>query len=224
MLYVSCPFPLNSSSMSCGMRLLVCHSRQKMTLFSLRLAPDYFSFPSFQSSSLHIASSLISYSHRPLILLETSPVDHDPQSILHRDILTLLMVLRRPTKIFPPFFYSNDRASGEGQWADQCANLNNLSPAAHVSNTVSWGDYTALRSPVSFLFSGLWDAWWKIDHYISGRWQEPQCPAFGLQVAGFHRDEPDGRYLGQWALKMNRHGMHFTMSSKIFHNLPTASH
>lgn len=103
---------------------------------------------------LHIALSLISYSHRPLVLLETSPVDHDPHSILRGDVLTLLMVSRHSTKIFPSF-YSNESARGEGQCADQCTNLNNLFPAARVSNTVSWGDYTALRSPVSFFFSGL---------------------------------------------------------------------
>lgn len=137
--------------------------KERITSLSLHLAFDYFPFPSFQSPSLHIAFSLISYSHLPLILLETSPVDHNPQSILHGDILTCLMVSCRSTKIFTPF-YSNERACGEGQCADQCTDLNNLSPAARVSNTVSWGDYSVLRSPVSFRFSGLprlWDAWWK---------------------------------------------------------------
>lgn len=54
---------------------------------------------------------------------------------------------------------------------------------------------------------------------VGGR--NPQRPAFGLQVAGIHGDEPDGGYLGQWALKANRHGMHLTMSSKIFQSVTT---
>lgn len=160
-MYVPRPLPLSSSSMSYRMRLLGCHSRQRIISLSPQLALDYLSFPSFQSSSQYIAFSLISYSHRPLALLETSPVDHNPQSILHGDILTVLMVSRRSTKIFPPF-YLNERACRDGQCADQCTNLHNLSQAAHVSNTVSWEDYTALRSPVSVFFSGLpkqWDAW-----------------------------------------------------------------
>lgn len=59
---------------------------------------------------------------------------------------------------------------------DQCANLNNLSPAAHVSNSVSWGDYTALESPVCLFFfffklAKTAGCMVKIDHYtlIGGR-------------------------------------------------------
>lgn len=84
---------------------------------------------------------------------------------------------------------------------DQCANLNNLSPAAHVSNSVSWGDYTALESPVClfFFFLACQDCRMHGEnrslHF--GWWQGPQHPAFGLKIAGIQRDEPDGRYLGQ---------------------------
>lgn len=174
------------------------------------------------SNHLPRTFSLISYSHRALILLETSPVDGDPRPILHGDILTLLMVSRRSTKIFPLRFYSNEGARGEGQRADQCTNLNNLSPAARVSNTVSWGDYTALGSAVSvfFLFfpacqSGGAPGENRSLH--SGWWEEPRRPAFGLQVAGIHRDEPDGRHLERRAL----HGTHFALSSKIFQGVTT---
>lgn len=177
------------------MKLLVCESLQKKKIpfLSPELALDYFLFPSFNSSPKHIAS-VSSYSHQPLVLLETSLVDHDPRSILRGDILTLLMVLRCFTKKFPPF-YSNESACAETHCVDQCTNLNNLSPAACVSNTVSWRDYT-----VSFFFSPtlptLWGARWNRSLH-SGWWQDPQCPAFGSEAAGIHRDKPDGRYLGQ---------------------------
>lgn len=116
------------------------------------------------------------------------------------------MVSHRSTKIFPPF-YSNEGARGEGQCVDQCANLNNLSPAAHVSNTVSWGDYTVLRSPASFFFfsppacqgSGMRG---ENRSLHLGWWQEPKRPARGLKVAGIHRwTRWYCSYLGQWALK-----------------------
>lgn len=77
-LYVSYPLPLDSTSKSDRMRLLACHSRQKITSLSLPLVLDYFPFPSIQSSPLHVAFFLISHSHLPLILLKTSSVDHDP--------------------------------------------------------------------------------------------------------------------------------------------------
>lgn len=160
-LYVSSPLLLDSSSMSGGMRLLACHSRQKITSLSLRLVLDYFPFPSIQSSPLHF---LISYSHLPLILLKMSPVVHDPQSVLHAYILTFLIVMCCSTSI--PLFYSNEKACGEGQCADQCANLNNLSPAARVKYRVVGRLLCTQKAGVFlfFFFSSLprlWDAWWK---------------------------------------------------------------
>lgn len=133
-LYSSSPLNLESSSMSGGMRLLACHSRQKKKrILLLWLVLDYFPFPSIQSSPLH---SLISYSHLPLILPKMSPAVHDPRSVLvHAYILTFLIVMCCSTKV-PPFLYSNKKACGAGQCADQCANLNNLSPAARVKHCV----------------------------------------------------------------------------------------
>lgn len=168
MLCVLCPLPLNSSPMCCSnetggvsitAKNAISFSPVSSWLLLISVLPII-----YPAHRLH----LISYSHRPLILLEMSPVDRDPRSILRRDILTLLMVSRRSTKIFPPF-YSNESACGEGHCADQCTNLNNLSPAARVSNTVSWRDYTVS----SFFFRPAKPVgrMVKIDHYfrVGGR-------------------------------------------------------
>lgn len=56
------------------------------------------------------------------------------------------------------------------------AQISTISPQLHVSNTVSWGDYSALRRPVSLIFSPPRPAKAvgcvvKIDHFaqVSGR-------------------------------------------------------
>lgn len=107
---------------------------------------------------------LITYSHRPLILPETSPVDHGPRSILPGDILTLLMVLCCSTKIPPSFFIQMREACGESQHADQCTNLNNLSPAARVKHRVLRRLPCAPKPGVFFFSFSLWRLWdvcWK---------------------------------------------------------------
>lgn len=219
MLCVLCPLPLNSSPMCCSnetggvsitAKNAISFSPVSSWLLLISVLPII-----YPAHRLH----LISYSHRPLILLEMSPVDRDPRSILRRDILTLLMVSRRSTKIFPPF-YSNESACGEGHCADQCTNLNNLSPAARVSNTVSWRDYTVS----SFFFPACQACGTHGENrsLLSGWWQEPQCPAFGLHAAGIRRDEPDGWYPGSELWKLTAMACTLQWAAKC-HNLLTAS-
>lgn len=99
------------------------------------------------------------------------------------------------------------------------AQISTISPQLHMCQTVCRGEIT-LRSAawcLSFIPGCQGRGMHSENRSLhSAWWQKPQCPAFGLQVAGIHRDEPDGRYLGQWALKLNRHGMHFTTSRKSF--------
>lgn len=119
-----------------------------------------------------VSSWLLPISFVPIIFICTSP---SPSLVIHigcsfsskrplwittptpffAETYWLFWWSRATLQKYSPSFYSNESARGEGQCADQCTNLNNLFPAARVSNTVSWGDYTALRSPVSFFFSGL---------------------------------------------------------------------
>lgn len=172
MLYVSCPLPLNLSFPFYRMRLLACHSRQKMTSLSPQLALDYFPFPSFQSSSPHIAFSLISYSHRPLILLETSPVDRDPQSILH--LLTLLMVYKNtPPPPHPLFLFKWQAVERAGVRIN--AQISTISPQLHTCQTPRRGE-RLLRAQTPGVFPLFRPAkavgcTVKIDHYtlVGGR-------------------------------------------------------
>lgn len=112
-------------------------------------------------------------------------------SIPHRDILTLSMVSRHSAKMFPLTLYSNERERDVGgdQYADQCTNLNNLSPATHVSNTMLRGDYTALFLFFVFLPPACqgWDAWWKKTQSLQSG-PVAGASAFSLGAAGFRRD------------------------------------
>lgn len=97
---------------------------------------------------------LINHSHRAPGSPQNVPSRsrHPPRSVLRRDISTLLMVSRHSAKknktktnAGPPpvslFLFKCDAFGAAPHCADQCTNLNNLSSAARVSNTVSWRDY-----------------------------------------------------------------------------------
>lgn len=87
------------------MKLLVCESLQKNPISFSPVGSWLLLIPVLQFISQAHCLHLISYSHQPLVLLETSPVDHDPWSILRGDILTLLMVLHCSTNFFSPFLF-----------------------------------------------------------------------------------------------------------------------
>lgn len=108
--------------------------------------------------------ALISYSHRPLVLLETSPVDRDPRSILHGDILTRLTVPRRSTKIFPPLSIQM-REPVERAGVRINAQISTISPQLHVCQALCCGEIT-LRSPVFHQPAKAAGRPVKIDHYI----------------------------------------------------------
>lgn len=81
------------------------------------------------------------------------------------------------------------------------AQISAISSQLHMCQTPCRGEITeAQRLSFFFFFPGLQKAVGcvvKNRSLHSGWWQEPHRPAFGLQVAGIHRDEPDGRHLGQ---------------------------
>lgn len=139
------------------------------------------------------------------------------------ETLTCLMVSRRSTKIFPPL-YSNERACGEGQCAGSMHRSQQSLPSCTCVKHCVVGRLLCARKPGVFpLFPACqgFGMHGGNQSLHSGWWQQPHRPAFGIQVAGIHRDEPDGGYLGQCALNPNRHGIHFTMSNNLFQNVTT---
>lgn len=135
------------------------HSRETWHLFFSSWLPHF--LPSNHISCASPPHTLVIHDG-PLVVLETSPVDHDPQSILHGDLLTLLMVLSCSSKHFP-LFYSNERSCREGQHVDQCTNLT-ISPQLQMCQTLCRGEIRLAQKPSVFPLSRLprlWDAWWK---------------------------------------------------------------
>lgn len=137
-----------------------------MPCISLQLALDYFPFPSFQSHPLLIAFTLLVIHIGPSFSWNVPrgswpSVNSPPRHIDSFDGLAPLY------KNIPPhpssFLFKWERLWRGAHCANQCTNLNNLSPAARVSNTVSGRDYTV--SVLFFFFfpslPRLRDAWWK---------------------------------------------------------------
>lgn len=128
----------------------VSHGKKKKPCISLQLALDYFPFPSFQSHPLLIAFTLLVIHIGPSFSWNVPrgswpSVNSPPRHIDSFDGLAPLY------KNIPPhpssFLFKWERLWRGAHRANQCTNLNNLSPAARVSNTVSGRDYT-----VSVLF------------------------------------------------------------------------
>lgn len=133
------------------------------------------------------------------------------------------------TKVFPSF-YSNEKACGEGLCVDQCANLNNLSPAARVKHRVVGRLLYSQKAGVSFIFFPACQGCGMHGENRSFRsswWQAPQRPAFWL-TSSWH---PQGRTRWQVPRAVsseNEQAWHALYSEKQnlskCHNLPTGSH
>lgn len=121
-------------------------------------------------------------------------------------------------KIFPPFLFKWQSLWGGPECGSMCKSQQSLPSCTCVKQCVVGRLHCSRKPSLSFFFFlACQDCRMHGEnrslHF--GWWQGPQHPAFGLKIAGIQRDEPDGRYLGQWALKPNRHDMHFTMKSEI---------
>lgn len=180
------------------MKLLVFESLQKKNPISFSQVGSWLLLiPVLQFISQAHCLHLISYSHQPLVLLETSPVDHDPQSILRGDILTLLMVLRTLYKKIPPFLFKWVCLCRKPLCGSMHKSQQSLPSCMCVKHCVVEGLHSVFFFFFYFLPCQPCGTHSENRSLHSGWWQEPQCPAFSSEAAGIHRDKPDGRYLGQ---------------------------
>lgn len=108
---------------------------------------------------------------------------------------------------------------------DQCTNLSSLLLPARVKHCVVGRLRCTQTLGVSVIFwsqpAKALGCMVKIDHFARVGGRHLSAPPFGWQLPGIRRDEPDGRYVGQGALRMNRHGMLFTVSCRILQSVTT---
>lgn len=104
-----------------------------------------------------------------------SLVDHDPRSILHGDILTLLMVSCHCKNIPSIFIQMTESVGGARVWIN--VQISTISPQLHMCQTVCRGEITLLSKAQSVFFFFFFKlaktagCMVKIDHYtlVGGR-------------------------------------------------------